>query len=149
MPPRKASDRPEKAPKPEEQGAAPASPQEPPTKEARPEVLDQIHAYLQAIRREAEAAEPVAGKLTSKQIDKVLSQIAAKTAQESRDGRLRLWLAAAAGAGALIAFCFLWAYSLSYGDTTLMHELIKMIGSVVGGLLGGYGIGRMAKRKRK
>ena len=49
----------------------------------------------------------------------------------------------------IIAFCFLWAFSLSCGNTSLMVELIKMVGGVFGGLLGGYGIGRMTKRKVK
>jgi len=120
---RKASDKSEPPSKSDETASA----EEPPAGEARPQILEQIQGYLRALRHEAVTAEPLIGKLTSKQIDKILNQIAAKAARESRDRRLTVCLGAAVSTLGIIAFCFLWAFSLSCGNTSLMVELIKMV----------------------
>src|SRR5947209_17789658 len=64
-----------------------------------------------------------------------------KDAANRRSWDRRLAVGAAAG-----TLCVLWVSALYYGKPELVSDLVKVLGGLAGGLLGGYGLGAGASR---
>jgi hypothetical protein len=132
-------------------------PTEPQSEGARPEIIQAIQDQMRALEQQIAATEPLVGKLTSEHISEIIAHAESQSHRLSEERRLRLEQSLAdrrqsrvfwgilAGAG-LLAFVGLWFLSLAYGKPDLVLELIKWLGGLFGGLVGGYGLGGAGKR---
>jgi hypothetical protein len=147
MPPKRKPDSPGSEQQPQAETSSPSPSGEPSTQGRQPDHIREIEALLQEIRSEVAAVEPLAARLSEQQIDKLLNQRGREKIRDSQDRRLAYYVMLALGILLLVAICFVWSISLFYGATSLVSDLIKMLGGLAGGLLGGYGIGRATRKK--
>ncbi len=142
----------------------PPGPSKPEPQPPRPEMEQAIRERLRLLEQQIAGAEPLLGKLSSEHISVIIAHAENQSHRRSqerllrlpqeradrRDGRIFWGVLVALG---LFAFIGLWIASLAYEKPDLVLELIKWLGGLFGGLVGGYGLrgagGNIGARKTR